>query len=161
MFVLLIYQGGPLVSLFRSKGSVAVARSAAAPAPPAPPKAPVAPPPVAAAKAAGPLNLAQQPTGGGMFHLTWQPAPGGVEYRLYSASDASLRDASLEEEGPIPVAWYDWMPPEGPRTLWLAVTTVFAGGKESSFSRPLRIEVPAPATGPAAAVSPPSPPPAP
>jgi hypothetical protein len=93
-------------------------------------------------KPAPPANFRGDASGPvGLIRLTWDKRTANETYHLYSATREDLSDARREEDAAIPVNWYNWMPPENPAKLFLAVTRTPPGGEESRLSRPYRVSL--------------------
>jgi hypothetical protein len=74
--------------------------------------------------------------------MSWETAAPAGGYRLYSALSEDLRDHRTVQQDLIPMPWWDWMPPEGPMTVWLAVSQILPDGQESPLSRPVLLHIP-------------------
>jgi len=113
------------------------AAATAAPANPAPVKLPA------------PRNFAAHPSNNQMLQLTWDSLGDGVTYHLYSSANQNMQDAQSEDDAPIPVNWYNWMPPADGSYVWLAVKGIGHNGKLTAFSNAIRIDLPVGTVAPA------------
>lgn len=91
---------------------------------------------------ATPENLKAHFLGPRMLELQWDSLGEGYVYRLYAASDMEMKNAQAVTEQPLRSTHMAWSPEDNVNIVWLAVTAIDPQGQETSFSRPLLVQLP-------------------